>query len=177
MRILPRSHLPIQRHWQQVLSTEHRRLLPRNYGLFPLPSKTYPTYPQHIPEPDDFRYSSEEPMAVEAKRGQALVFTQSMLHSSWSNFTTRPRKALIVSFVAAGVPFGVGSPEGLSSQLATLRGSLERWQPGRERIVPTPEEYRHRSNEGVFEETFIRGVDTAQLGVARPETNDLTPKL
>ena len=43
---------------------------------------------------------------------------------------------------------GVGSPEGLSAQLHTLRGSLERWQPERARIVPTPAEYCHRSNEG-----------------------------
>jgi ectoine hydroxylase-related dioxygenase (phytanoyl-CoA dioxygenase family) len=37
---------------------------------------------------------------------QALVFTQSMLHTGWSNFTTTDRKAIIVSWVAAGVPFG-----------------------------------------------------------------------
>ena len=160
MRVLPGSHLPIHRHWQRTLTPEHKaQLLPRNYGLFPRPSEGYPTYPQYIPEPDDFRYSSEEPMAVEAKRGQvrdfyhcptrrradrdvlergqrgscitklasspsdaficlkcaagdptacvqALVFTQSMLHTGWSNFTTTDRKAIIVSWVAAGVPFG-----------------------------------------------------------------------
>ena len=43
---------------------------------------------------------------------------------------------------------GVGSPEGLSAQLQMLRGSLERWQPERAGIVPTPAEYCHRSNEG-----------------------------
>ena len=157
MRVLPRSHLPIHRHWQNVLTPEHRRLLPRNYGLFPHPSMDYPTYPQYIPEPDDFRFSRERPLAVEARRGQALVFTQSMLHTGWSNFTTTARKALIVSWVAAGVPFGVGSPDGLSKQLALLRTSLIKWYPERARIVPEPEEYCHRSNEGWCDETFLPG--------------------
>ena len=35
------------------------------------------TYPEYIPEPDDFPFSSMEPMPVVAKRGQALIFTQS----------------------------------------------------------------------------------------------------
>lgn len=149
MRVLPRSHLPIQRHWQNVLTREHRQqLLPRNYGLFPHPSKDYPTFPQYIPEPEDFRFSTAKPLAVEARRGQALVFTQSMLHTGWSNFTTSARKAIIVSWVAAGVPFGVGSPDGLSAQLELLRASLVKWQslyPSSTAIAATKAGARRRS--------------------------------
>eukprot|EP01052_Picozoa_sp_SAG31_P026561 SAG31_NODE_2416_length_5732_cov_1.503462_3_plen_376_part_00 len=155
--ILPRSHLAIQDHWQRVLSHEHRQLLPRNYGLFPRPSSDYPTYPQHIPEPENFPYTTSEPVPVCAKRGQALVFTQSMLHTGWENFTTLSRKALICSWVPAGVSFGVGNPDALGRHLASLRTTLAQHHPTRVHIVPTPDEYCHRSNVGFCEETFLPG--------------------
>ena len=63
---------------------------------------------------------------------------------SWRNFTAHPRKALIVSWVAADVPFGVGNIEGLGKHLAALRGGLQRWVPNRAHIVPTEAEYHRR---------------------------------
>jgi hypothetical protein len=81
MRIMPKSHVEISAHWQQTLHPTRQSMLPRNYGLFPHPSHNYPTYPQHIVEPAHFQYTELEPTAVVARRGQALVFTQSMLHA------------------------------------------------------------------------------------------------
>ena len=137
-------------------------MLPRNYGLFPKPSESYHSFPQHIPEPPHFRFTERTPTAVTARRGQALVFTQSMLHASSPNFSPHPRKALIVSFVAAGVPFGVGSADGLSQHLAALRAALVKFAPGRQELVPSPEDYCHfdsgvNTEGGKFEETFLPG--------------------
>lgn len=81
MRIMPKSHAEISAHWQRTLHPARQSMLPRNYGLFPRPSHNYPTYPQHIVEPAHFQYTELEPTAVVARRGQALVFTQSMLHA------------------------------------------------------------------------------------------------
>ena len=88
------------------------------------------------------------------------MFTQSMLHASSRNFTPHPRKALIASFVAAGVPFGVGSAEGLSQHLAALRAALVKFAPGRQGLVPLPEDYCHfdsgmNNEDGKFEEAFL----------------------
>ena len=80
---------------------------------------------------------------------------------SWRNFTAHPRKALIVSWVAADVPFGVGNIEGLGKHLAALRGGLQRWVPNRAHIVPTEAAYHHfdsglnSADGGKFEETFL----------------------
>jgi len=71
MRILPGSHRPIQRHWEKTLKPERRALLPRVHGLFPKPSTRYPSYPEFIPEPPDFKYTECEPTPVAVARGTA----------------------------------------------------------------------------------------------------------
>ena len=145
MRILPRSHRAIHEHWEKTLQPERRSLLPRVHGLFPSPSKGYPSYPEYIPTPPDFPYTDMEPTPVVAKRGQAQVFTQSMLHSSWRNTDVRARKGFIISWMAKDVPCGFTSDrcEGLRKHFPRLAKSLKAWQPGREHIVPTEEEFIH----------------------------------
>eukprot|EP01043_Picozoa_sp_COSAG02_P005751 COSAG02_NODE_158_length_32954_cov_16.416771_6_plen_253_part_00 len=76
MRILPGSHRPIQRHWEKILKPERRALLPRVHGLFPKPSTGYPSYPEFIPEPDDFKYTECEPTPVAVPRGTAQIFVR-----------------------------------------------------------------------------------------------------
>lgn len=44
-----------------------------------------------------------------------------------------------------------------AESLCGTRASLCRWAPERAHIVPRAEEYHHRSNAGVFEESFIPG--------------------
>jgi hypothetical protein len=117
---------------------------------------------RYIPEPADFPYSSMEPMAVVAKRGQALIFTQSMLHAGWRNIDTVPRKGLIVSFAAAEVLFGSslgGIFTGRRAHFSKLHAALANWAPGREHIVPTGEEVHPFPSSATerFEETFMVG--------------------
>lgn len=74
MRILPGSHRRIQQHWEKILTPEHKSSLPRVHGLFPNPSTQYPSYPEFIPEPDDFKYTECEPTPVAVPRGTAQIF-------------------------------------------------------------------------------------------------------
>ena len=76
MRILPGSHRAIQRHWEETLKPEHRSLLPRVHGLFPSPSPSYPSYPEFVPEPEDFKYTTCEPTPVAVPRGTAQIFVR-----------------------------------------------------------------------------------------------------
>ena len=120
------------------------------------------TYPEYIPEPDDFPFSSMEPMPVVARRGQALIFTQSMLHAGWRNIDTLPRKGLIVSFAASEVLFGSslgGIYAGRREHFSKLHSALARWAPGREHIVPTGDETHPfpSSETDRFTETFMAG--------------------
>ena len=57
MRILPGSHRPISAHWSNVLTQEQRSLLPRCHGMRTNPPITNNSYPEHIPEPADWRFS------------------------------------------------------------------------------------------------------------------------
>lgn len=82
MRILPGSHRTINAHWERTLTPEHKAQLPRVQGVRPRPAETHRTYPEYLPEPQDFRYTDCEPMPVVVKRGTAQFFTQSMLHSA-----------------------------------------------------------------------------------------------
>ena len=140
---------------------EQLACLPRHHPLFPKPSESYHTFPEHIPE-HDWAYSLSTPTPVVARRGQALVFTQALLHTGkiailsrfvavrlanpksitipgWRNFDIEPRKGCICSWAAADVLFGPT----LASRFAggvphfeRLHAALKRSHPGREHIVP-----------------------------------------
>ena len=51
-------------------------LLPRVHGLFPSPSPSYPSYPEFVPEPEDFKYTTCEPTPVAVPRGTAQIFVR-----------------------------------------------------------------------------------------------------
>ena len=143
-----------------MLKPGRRQFLPRVHGLFHVPGKNYPSYPEYIPTPAEFLYTDLEPMPVVkmmttlycnvrifeiamfgfcpknvrfcienvgfrkvTKRGQSQVFTQSMLHSSWRNTDSRPRKGFIISWAAKDVPIGFTSDrcEGLREHFPRLQ--------------------------------------------------------
>jgi hypothetical protein len=119
MRLLPGSHRTIGRHWERVLSPAELQCLPRHHSLFAVnqpdgliaggdgiarPAKFKKTFPEHIADESGAEpYGLQQPVAAVAKRGQALVFTQAMLHAASRNFDAVPRKGFICSWVAADV--------------------------------------------------------------------------
>lgn len=166
MRILPGSHIPIMDHWERVLTPEQKRQLPRQHGLFPRPSVTYPSFPEFIPEPPEFLYSQCEPMAVAVPANTAQIFTQSMLHSSWHNSDTQPRKGFVISWCDNSVPIGwdtAGQRDQLRDALPRLRRSIAKWKPGREHIALARQQIKHVVSlyEPHWENTFIPGKTAA----------------
>ena len=154
------SHLPINEHWQQVLTPEQKQQLPRQHGLYPRPSTSYPSYPEHIPETSDWQYCSRVPMPVVVPAGTAQIFTQSMLHSSWANTSSATRKAFVISWCDATVPMAWDSAsqrDRLWEVFPRLRASIANFCPGREHIVSTPSQFRHRVSlyEPRWENTFL----------------------
>ena len=151
-------------------------MLPRHQSIFPQPmvqKAPDSAYPQHIPEPSDFPFTSLTPTPVTARRGQLLLQTQSMLHCGWKNFTAQDRKALVTAWVSADLRYGVGDVQGTSEDLGKARAAFERFAPERAHIVPTTEEYHHFDNGtaagfGRFEETFVpRGYQRRHSEVGR----------
>lgn len=159
MRILPGSHRPIMRHWDRVLTEAHKEMLPRCHGMRTHPIKGQGAYPEHIPEPPDWPYSTSEPVPVAVRRGTVQVFTQSMLHSAWPNTDTEPRKGFILAWAAAEVPIGFvqNRCDGLRHLFPLVRASVAKWMPGRERIVPAADEFKHfvTGYDPAWPETFI----------------------
>jgi len=119
------------------------------------------SFPEEIPEPDEWAFTASEPTPVVVRRGTAQVFTQSMLHSAWHNADSVSRKGFILSWSAAGVPVGFveNRLKGIRTLFPVLREAVSRLQPGREHIVPTEEEFCHFETgyEPRWEETFVPG--------------------
>ncbi len=158
MRLLPGSHRTIGRHWERVLSPAQLQCLPRHHSLFAVgdpdgliaggdgiasPAKYKKSFPEHIADdPSAQPYGLQKPVAAAAKRGQALVFTQSILHAASRNFDVVPRKGIICSWIAADV---LMSPSlgrrfmGTVERSARLHHSMKQLRPGREHIFPIDE--------------------------------------
>ena len=101
--MLAGSHLPIADHWERTIrDPSHLAQLPRVHGLSP--GRAGSTY-QKIPECSPLGpWAEQTPTPAFAKRGQALVFTQALLHSAWQNDDEVSRKAYIMSWTASTVP-------------------------------------------------------------------------
>lgn len=104
------QHLIIADHWERTITNpEHRAQLPRVHGLSPISHGQTAdpaiggTY-QGIPQLQSTPFAEQTPTPVFAERGQALVFTYSMLHSGWVNEDSVSRKAYIMTWMPAGVP-------------------------------------------------------------------------
>ena len=151
-------------HHERVLTPEQKRQLPRQHGLYPQPPVSYPSYPECVPMPPDFRYTECEPIPVAVPRGTAQIFTQSMLHSQWINSDTAPRKGFVVSWLPRDVPIGWDSHsqlDALRDQFPRLKKNMAEIRPGRERIIPTVAELNHfvSTYEELWPETFLPGAN------------------
>eukprot|EP01051_Picozoa_sp_SAG22_P005869 SAG22_NODE_363_length_11694_cov_40.815783_8_plen_147_part_00 len=118
--------------------------LPEAAGLPAGAGDSAPTRPGEV---DLSGIAALEPRPVVARRGQALVFTQSLVHAGWHNADTEPRKAVYCTFVAAehasavgGLATEGGGGGGGVDEIRTIHPRIRRLlPPGRKHIVMTPE--------------------------------------
>lgn len=157
MRILPGSHRPIMEYWSQVLTPQHKAMLPRVHGLRPAPvSEKVPAYPEHVPDLADTPWVDHEPTPAVARRGQVLILCSSGLHSAWQNEDSVPRKAMGTAWVAEGVNCGLpkNQREALMDFFPKLRSKLD---PARAHIVPEDFDWLFESDyEPKWPETFLK---------------------
>ena len=106
MRILPGSHRSVMEIWSRILTPEHKAKLPRGHGLAPQVAPETKWFPEHVPDGEGPPWVERQPEAAVARRGQALAFSGTILHSAWHNEDAVPRKAMLTGWVAAGVPVG-----------------------------------------------------------------------
>ena len=92
-----------------------------------------------------------------AKRGQALVFTQALLHSAWQNCDSVPRKALLTSWIGAGVTGALPTSQ-RDSVIERFPRLRERLRPERRHLVPDTFDWLLESDyEPKWPETFPPG--------------------
>ncbi len=155
MRILPGSHRPVMEYWDQVLTPEHKAMLPRVHGLRPAPvPETAPAFPEHVPDLREAPWLECEPTPFVARRGQVLVLCSAGLHSAWQNEDTVPRKAMGTSWVADGVSCGLpkNQRDAVIEFFPQLRSKL---CPDRAHIVPPDFDWLFESNyDPKWPETF-----------------------
>lgn len=156
MRILPGSHRPIMQYWSDVLTPEHKQMLPRVHGLRPPPvSEKAPAYPEHVPDLLDTPWTDCEPVPYTARRGQVLVLCSSGLHSAWQNQDSVSRKGMGTAWIADGVRCGLpkNQRDGMMAFFPRLR---EKLAPDRKHIVPQDFDWVVESDyEPKWPETFL----------------------
>jgi hypothetical protein len=144
MRVLKGSHRELGDHWREM-----QRL--GDAGL-PLPLAHGPRW-EAPGEPDARRWAGREPTPMTARRGEALVWSQQVLHSAWHNAdVTHPRSGFFASWVAAGVSMGGRSPQQIAGQHALWEELHKRMEPER-RHIAMDKEVARRFDEG-WEETW-----------------------
>jgi hypothetical protein len=154
MRVLLGSHLPLADHWQQKIQDPAKLAqLPRVHGMRPIhpsqaemPAGSGGTF-QCLPEMSDVAWRDQQPWKAVAKRGQALVFSQALLHQATANEDTESRKGHIMSWTADTVPgfLATGRIDGMRSYHATIRQALAVNYPERAHIVP--QDFMHAVSE------------------------------
>jgi hypothetical protein len=117
MMFRPGTHRPLADHWQGC--REPAGATPRVHGipLADLPGLDYP-----------------EPQPVLARAGQATALTTAAVHGASVNLDSEPRRALVVTFTAAGVVCGLppAQQEAKERYDARLRAQL---RPDRRHLV------------------------------------------
>jgi ectoine hydroxylase-related dioxygenase (phytanoyl-CoA dioxygenase family) len=155
-------------HWERTIrDPAHRAQLPRVHGLSPIATgqtadpSTGGTW-SGIPQLQSQPFAEQTPTPVFATRGQALVFTYSMLHSGWVNEDSVARKAYIMTYMPAGVPGFLerNRIEGMRRYHARLREALEAQLPSRAHIVEKDfchgvSEYGHNEGGDYWPEMFV----------------------
>lgn len=100
MRVAPGSHRTLGAHWDLMKEMWSRGE--------PLPEGGLPGAEPRLGEVDLSSIAALEPRPVVAKRGEALVFTQSLVHAGWHNSDSQPRKAIYCTWIAAEAVNGIG---------------------------------------------------------------------
>ena len=94
LRVLAGSHRALGDHWEKMIALSAAgQELPLTHG---------PRW-EDPGEPDARHFAAQEPTPQVARRGQATVWTQAALHSSWHNSDVLPRVGFAISWVAWGV--------------------------------------------------------------------------
>ena len=156
MRILPGSHRTIMDHWGRILRPEHKARLPRVHGLQPAPvPPTAPAFPEYIPDIGGTPWNECEPTPAVARRGQILVLCSAGLHSAWQNEDCVPRKAILISWVAAGLTCGLPKKQ-RDAVLEFLPRLQRKLRPERAHIVPDNFDWLFQSDyEPQWPESFL----------------------
>ena len=96
-----------------------------------------------------------EPTPAVARRGQILVLCSAGLHSAWQNEDSVPRKAILISWVAAGLTCGL--PKNQRDAVLEFLPRLQReLRPERAHIVPDNFDWLFESDyEPQWPETFL----------------------
>lgn len=154
MRVLLGSHLPLADHWQRKIRDPAKLAqLPRVHGMQPI-REGVPENPVGsggtfgcLPQLSDVPWRDQAPWKVVAKRGQALVFSQALLHQATANEDTESRKAHIMSWTADTVPgfLATGRIDNMRRYHATIRQALESNYPERAHIIN--KEFMHAVSE------------------------------
>ncbi len=155
MRVCEGSHRPIMEHWSRVVTPAHKKMLPRVRGMKAAPRERNWTYPEYVPDLDGRQWLQETPTPMVARRGQVLVAYSGALHSAWQNEDDIPRKALLITWGAAGVRCGFprNQIDDMMKQLPVLRARL---LPERQHIVPPDFDWVFESNfDTRWPETFL----------------------
>lgn len=98
IRILPGSHRTLGEHWEAMLAKH------RHGQSLPVPRSGQ--HGDYEGDYDQVDFAGQQPFPVSARRGQALVFSQGLMHSAWHNELPLPRKSFNTSWVAEGVSIG-----------------------------------------------------------------------
>ena len=121
----------------------------------------YPSHPEYIPDRPELQpWVRTRPTPAVARRGQALFLTTALLHGGWHNADTAERKALTISYTAAGVPCGCPGPEALESKRRFFEHARRRLPPDRAHVVPSVAEMVHFDGGDYsthWPETFLPG--------------------
>lgn len=139
--LLGRLCAPVNDRWLhgcvafcQVLTPEHKAMLPRVHGLRPAAGAERDrgvadtAWPERLPPAPAGQqpWVEQKPVPMTARRGQVLILCSSCLHSAWHNQDGVPRKAMGSSWLAATVPCGLprNQLQGLREFLPRLRARL-----------------------------------------------------
>ena len=119
MRVLEGSHRELADHWQSMQELGAKGL--------PLPVAHGPRW-ESPGEPDARRWAGREPTPMTARRGEALVWSQQVLHSAWHNADTQPRSGFFASWVAAGVSIRGRSAQQIAASMRSGSNSTSAWR-------------------------------------------------
>jgi hypothetical protein len=144
---------------------ERRKMLPRVRGVLPVPPPSYPSYPEYIPAPlGTPGWEHRRPVAAVARRGQALFLTTALLHGGQHNEDAAPRKALTLSYTAAGVSCGCPGQPALEAKEEFFQRARAVVSPSRAHIVPSSCIHFNSGDYTThWPETFMPGADGPKL--------------